>query len=111
MNTFEVDNQVNNYNCEVMLNSGAVDRYRKKKKKYYVEIWDYNREGNDYPYLMQTKWYDTIEECYDFLELFDYFDNDLRFSLMSSYFDNNGEYGDIECEEEDMVFSKNKRGK
>ena len=110
MNILEVDNQVNNDKCEVILNSGAY-RYRKKKKRYYVEIWDYNREGNDYPYLMQSKWYDTVEECYNFLEQFDYFDNDLRFSLMSAHFNGDGEYGDIECEEDDMVFNKNKRGK
>lgn len=94
--------------CEQdILNSGAVDRYYLKKdrvKKYYVEIWDINREGGDAPYLMQSKWYNTIDECYSFVSLFDFVDNDLRFSLMTAEFTGNI-YGDIDCIETDMRFT------
>ena len=89
--------------CEQgILNSGAVDRYHIKQQKYYVEIWDINREGGDTPYLMQSQWYDTIDECYKFVSLFDYVDSDLRFSLMTAKFTNEYQYGDIDCIESDM---------
>lgn len=77
--------------------------------KYYVEVWFNSREDGEYPYLMQSQWYSTKKECYDFINSFDYVDSDLRFSLMKARFENE-EYGDIECIEEDMVKEKNNNG-
>ena len=79
-----------------------------KKVKYYVEISNATRESGEYPYLIQTKWYDTIKECYDFITDLDYFDNDLVFSIMYATFNEDGSYNDIECLERDIKINKNK---
>lgn len=61
--------------------------------KYYVEIYS-RTEESDCP-LAQSNWYDTEEECYEFLSNFDFVDYDLCFSLMGSKWAN-GTYTDIE---------------
>lgn len=88
----------------------ALRERQKAQYKYYVEVWFNTREDGDYPYLLQSQWYDTKDECYDFVESFDYVDKDLRFSLMTAKFDKDGNYGDIEMLEEDVIREKNNYG-
>lgn len=77
--------------------------------RYYVEAWFFSREDGDYPYLFQSKWYDTIKECYDFINTFDFVDKDIRFSLMKAEFDKNGNYEDIDVYLEDMYRENGER--
>ena len=72
--------------------------------KYYVEVWSYLEECDGY--LLHSRWYDTIEECYAFVNSFDYIDPNLRFSLMTAPFTLEGDCGDIEILEEDMTKEK-----
>lgn len=74
--------------------------------RYYVEAWFFSREDGDYPYLFQSKWYDTVEECYGFVNSFDFVDSDIKFSLMKAEFDKKGDYGDIDVYLEDMYKEK-----
>lgn len=74
--------------------------------RYYVEAWFFSREDGDYPYLFQSKWYDTIEECYGFVNTFDFVDGDIRFSIMQAEFNKDGSYGDIDVYLEDMIREK-----
>lgn len=65
-------------------------------KKYYVEFNDVFKKY-DVPYLLQSKWFDTKEEAINFAHSFDYA-RYLDIRLMSSEFDENGDYGDIQYE-------------
>ncbi len=81
-------------------------RYQKrneKPKKYFVEAWFFSKQDGERPYLFQSKWYDTVEECYEFSKLFDFVDSDIRFSIMQAEFNKDGSYGDIDVYLEDMI--------
>ena len=58
----------------------------KQNQKYYVEIYS-KKEETDRP-LIQSVWFDTKEECYNFINNLDFVDYDLCFSLMSSIWEN-----------------------
>lgn len=73
------------------------DRLNNVKRKYYVEIYSKKEETDKA--LAQSKWFDTKEECYDFITNFDFVDYDLCFGLMSSIWENDT-YTDIKFEED-----------
>lgn len=61
-------------------------------KKYYIEVYEMGG------FTMQTDWFDTKEEALEWYSKISYSDN--RIALMSSEFDDEDSYGDIEVEEE-----------
>ena len=62
--------------------------------KYYVE---FKHTVDEESYCLQSKWFDTKEEAINFAHNFDYA-RYLDIRLMSSEFDENGDYGDIQYE-------------
>ena len=66
-------------------------------KKYYVEIvWD----KEESMYIIQSKWYETEEKAIEWAKEIDYLDGHYTMYLMSSEFNEDGEYGDIIQEKE-----------
>lgn len=70
----------------------------KLKQKYYAELIDDNEAStNEYSnnYLLQSRWFDTEQEVLEWVKSIDYIDWDFRWLMMSAYFDEAGDYGDI----------------
>lgn len=68
------------------------------KQKYYAELIDDNEATrNEYTnnYLLQSKWFDTEQEVFDWIKTIDYIDWDFKWLMMSAYFDEEGVFGDI----------------
>lgn len=74
--------------------------------KYYVEFLSKNDWETEEQYFAQSLWFETKEECIDFVEdwitfhivRFDYqqFTNNFKYYLMCADFDSEGNYGDID---------------
>ena len=69
----------------------------KRKQKYYAELINDNVCTNEYSenYLLQSKWFDTEQEVLDWVKTVDYIDWDFKWLMMTAYFDEEGNYGDI----------------
>lgn len=68
-------------------------------KKYYVE---FENLEDDYSYCLQSRWFDTKEQALNWYKTnFDFIRNRTMIArIMSSEFDENGEYTDIKYEED-----------
>lgn len=62
-----------------------------KTRRFYVEI--YYRNSNDIPYIMQSKWFDTLEDAEIWKSNIDYLNEDLNMDIMVADFwlDENGD--------------------
>lgn len=69
------------------------------KRKYYVE---FKNTEDGWHYSIQSKWFTTKQQAINwFKDSFDFIRFDTTIvMLMSAYFDNDGEYGDITYVEE-----------
>lgn len=64
-----------------------------KFKKYYVEFSHSEIEGEDGPYLLQSKWFDTQKEAIEWFRTnFDDVDSSITVDLMVGEFYNEDEY-------------------
>ena len=65
--------------------------------KYYVE---FEHTSDDESYCLQSRWFITKASAIMWFQNgFDFIRDDVIVRLMKSEFDENGNYGDIECEE------------
>lgn len=72
-----------------------------KKARYYIEVCCKEESGWDFPYSLQTKWFDDKEQAkYEFFKMFEFIEFDkVEVNVMSAFFDDEGEYSDILFEE------------
>lgn len=69
-----------------------------ENRKYLVEIQ--LKEDFDYV-VLQSQWFDTTEEARNWFDALEYFNREfLTASIMSSIFDEDDTYGDIDYEDE-----------
>ena len=69
-----------------------------ENRKYLVEIQ--LKEDFDYV-ILQSQWFDTTEDARNWFDALGHFDREfLTASIMSSIFDEDDTYGDIDYEEE-----------
>lgn len=67
-----------------------------KKQRYYAELVDDclgTRYENDF--VIQSIWFDTEQEVFDWVKTVDYVDSAFSWLMMSAFFDEDGNFDDV----------------